>query len=125
MSRGNVRHGIMSIRDSGVKKISALETMSLQDIRELIASEPGREELRVEIVARLVLIARKMYKDMEDKVDDPSWWDKGVVSRGSSFLAELRRWMATFPEEEVTTIDAEVVRIQKAIDKGDNDKGKK
>lgn len=93
-------HGIHSFEERGEDSLTGLETMSLRALKELVRSDAGREDVKREIVARLVLIARKMFGDMEASLDNPGWWESGVVKRGGTYLAELRRWLETLPPEK-------------------------
>ena len=93
-------HGIHSLENRGAASLSALELASLRELKELVRTESGKAEVKREITARLILIARKMFSDMESKLGDPKWWEAGVVRRGATYLAELRRWMESLPPEE-------------------------
>ncbi len=93
------KHGAYAFESRGEAALSPNEVESLQELRDLVSSESGRQEVREEISARLVIIARKVFFDMEKQMGNPKWWDAGVVKRGATWIAELRRWLETFHAE--------------------------
>jgi hypothetical protein len=93
-------HGIHAMENRGAASLTDIEVATLRELKELVRTESGKAEVKREITARLVLIARKMFSDMEEKLGDPRWWEAGVVRRGATYLAELRRWMDSLPPEE-------------------------
>ena len=93
-------HGIHALENRGAASLTDLEVASIRELKELVRTESGKAEVKREITARLVVIARKMFADMEAQLGDPRWWEAGVVRRGATYLAELRRWMEALPPEE-------------------------
>lgn len=94
------KHGIHALENRGAASLTNLEIASLRELKELVRTDEGKAQVKREITARLVLIARKMFGDMETKLNDPQWWESGVVRRGATYLAELRRWMDALPTGE-------------------------
>ena len=94
-------HGIHSLEDSGPKTLNPAEIENLRELRQLVKTEPGRQEIREEIVSRLVIMARKFFGDIATAAQsERDFWNAGVVARGGTYLAELRRWLDTFPPEK-------------------------
>jgi len=105
-----VTHGVHSFEKRGEAALVPAEVASLQELRELVAYPEGREQVRQEVTARLVIICRKVFGDMEASLADPQWWEAGVVRRGGTYLAELRRWLDTFqPSQDPPMSPAEAV----------------
>jgi hypothetical protein len=106
------KHGAYAFENRGEAALAPSEVASLQELRDLVSSESGRQEVREEICARLVIIARKVFFDMEKQMGNPKWWDAGVVKRGATWIAELRRWLETFhPELETSRNVTEALEV--------------
>ena len=112
-------HGVHSFEENGPRKLEPFEIDNLRDLRELVRQGDGREELKIEIVARLTIIARKFFNDAALHQKDSNWWDSGIVGRGATYLAELRRWIELFPKDDNTRNRA--ADVLDAIMKGVND----
>jgi hypothetical protein len=95
-----VQHGIYSFENNVNRGLQPLEIDSLQELRELVHTGDGRQSIREEITARLTIIVRKVFDDLAAKKDSPAFWNEGVTTRGGTYLAELRRWLDTFPVEK-------------------------
>lgn len=110
------KHGIHAFESRGERALAPAEVARLQELRNLVRTAPGRREIREEIVARLVVIARKVFNDMEQMAGSEEWWESGVVKRGGTYLAELRRWLDTFPTQDGSQYDAELERIREVVE---------
>lgn len=66
-------HGAYVFEDCEEAALDPQEVASLRELRALVESEPGRKEVRVEIAARPVIIARKVFSDIELQADNPNW----------------------------------------------------
>lgn len=97
------KHGAYAFEKRGEPALCPSEVASLKELRELVRTYPGRQEVREEITARLVIIARKVFFDMEKQMGNPKWWESGVVKRGATWISELRRWLLSFPQETTAT----------------------
>ena len=106
-----LKHGMHSIEAREPVAMTPFDYDSLVDLRELAKTAAGRDEIKVEIVARLTLVARKFFSDVSKNADDPEWWESGAVKRGGTYLAELRRWLDTMPpDKRDDAIDAEILK---------------
>lgn len=114
-----LKHGIVALEARGESALAPAEVESLRELREMVRTHPGRQEVREEIVARLVIIARKVFNDMEQLAESPKWWEAGVVRRGGTYLAELRRWLDTFPTTDGRPKD--VTALLQGEDQDDGD----
>jgi hypothetical protein len=100
-------HGIHTFERKGPDALNPFEVDSLQELRALARTHEGRQAIREELLARLVIIDRKFFVDMQSKWNDPRFWDSGVITRGGTYLAETRRLLDTFPDkEDPNVIDA-------------------
>ena len=109
-------HGIFSFEERGPDALEPSEVASLQELRDMIDTPEGEREVVTEVKARLVIIVRKVFNDMAQLEKDPKWWDAGVVGRGGTYLAELRRWLIAFPSER-----GEAKNITEALEMLGND----
>lgn len=94
-----VSHGVHSAANRPPALMNPLDVQTLTELRDLIRSGDGRIELRLEIIARLTLVARKFFADISRNQSDPAWWNSGVVRVGGSYLSELRRWVDSMPPD--------------------------
>ena len=108
-NKAAVTHGIYSFEANGPGVLSPVEVASLQELRELAKTEQGRTEIKVEVTARLMVIVQKAFADMMESQKGPGWWNSGVVGRAGTYLAELRRWLESFPPDRGEVIDIEAV----------------
>ena len=104
-NKAAVTHGIYSFEANGPGVLSPVEVASLQELRELAMTEQGRTEIKVEVTARLTVIVQKAFADMMESQKGAGWWNSGVVGRGGTYLAELRRWLLSFPPDRGEVID--------------------
>jgi hypothetical protein len=108
-------HGIHSFEAHGPKVLAPFEVDSLQELRELVKTPSGRDDIRVEIVARLVIIARKFFSDAALHQHDNDWWEKGFINKGATYLAELRRYLDGFGASQDKTaeiIEAAIASVE-------------
>jgi hypothetical protein len=101
-------HGIYSFEAKGTNSLSPPEITRLDELRERAKTEPGRTEIKVEIIARLQIIVQKAFDDMAS-APGGNFWNSGVVGRAGSYLAELRRWLESMPPDKQNVIDAEAM----------------
>ena len=114
------KHGVFAVEARGESALAPAEVESLRELREMVRTHPGRQEIREEIVARLVIITRKVFNDMEQLASSPKWWEAGVVRRGGTYLAELRRWLDTFPTTDDQPKDVTALLKGENGDKGED-----
>ncbi len=118
-NKNALTHGIHSFEAGGERNLSPFEVESLQELRELVKTEQGRQDVKLEIIARLVIIARKLFADMQKSQNSRDWWEGGPVIRGGTYLAELRRWLEIFePPRKTDSVDVILRAIQEAQDDG-------
>jgi hypothetical protein len=110
-------HGIHTFERKGPAALSPFELDSLEELRQALATAPGRKDLKVEIIARLTIIARKFFSDGMNRWNDPRFWDSGPMARGGTYLAELRRWVESMPADDPEVLDAiEIVKQYRSDD---------
>jgi hypothetical protein len=119
-NKNAMKHGIASMDvGRGIRALEPFEMDNLQDLRALVKSGDGRAAVRDEIVARLVLICRKFFADSFNTHDSPRWWDSGPVTRGGTYLAELRRWLDSYPDDDKATVT--LIEMLRGDDTGGKD----
>ncbi len=115
-------HGIRTFEARGEAALNPFEVSNLADLRALVKTDPGRKEIKDEVVCRLVIIVRKFFADMEANHKDPNWWNSGCVARGGTYLAELRRWLDTYSnsKEEINALLLDAIRSAEEVSHGQN-----
>lgn len=95
-------HGIYAFRDNGPEALDASKVGSLQELRELVSTQPGRMELRQEMAARVALICYLAYGEMVEVADEKgkSIFDAPVTKRAGTWFAELRRLLDAWPDDD-------------------------
>ncbi len=115
-----VKHGIYSFQNRGDKSLNPQRVGRLAELRELVQTQPGRQELREELAARCALIVDLAMADLvKTHNDGHSIWTSPVIKRMGTFMAELRRVLDTFPADEVEGTAAEI--ITQAIKQNERD----
>jgi hypothetical protein len=102
------KHGIYAFRDRGEDSLTVENIKSLHDLRELVKSQPGREELRKELTARVATICWMGFGELQKAGQAGHLWTSPVVKRAATWVAELRRLLDSFPDDS-DVIDAEMV----------------
>ena len=95
-------HGIYSFRDNGPGTLAPEKVGRLAELREMVKTQPGREQIRQETTARVALITELAYAEMRDAADDgESIFDAPVTARAGTWFAELRRLLDAWPPDEL------------------------
>jgi len=105
-----VTHGIYNLENRTPEAMTPFDVSTLHELRQLLKTDAGRLDLKIEVIARLAMIARKFFSDAFDTAKAERWWESGVVGRGATYLAELRRWLDTVPAEQKDYTLIEVLR---------------
>jgi hypothetical protein len=102
------KHGIYAFRDRGEDSLTAENIKSLRDLRELVKTKPGREELRRELTARVATICWMGFGELQKAGKQGNLWNSPVIRRAATWVAELRRLLDSFPDDS-DVIDAEMI----------------
>jgi len=103
-------NGVSSLQTRAPVGMSPFDLDTLEELRHLVRTDAGRDDVKIEIIARLVLVARKFFSDAMEGPKGARWWESGVVKRGGTYLAELRRWLDTMPKQQQEATLIEVLR---------------
>lgn len=119
-------HGIDSLEARGTVTLAPAEIASLADLRALAKTEAGRTDIKVEVIARLGVIAQKFFADCEKRVGQGAdLWNSGVISRGATYLETLRRYIESMPPDRKEDVIDAVTIIEQyrtdGINEGDDD----
>jgi hypothetical protein len=95
-------HGMFSLRDSGPAKLTdPVQISRMSQLRQMAKTEPGRQEIREEITARMALICDLGYAELaRQRQAGESIWDSGVIRRLATYTAETRRLLDSFQDNE-------------------------
>jgi hypothetical protein len=102
------KHSIYAFSDRGAEALSTENVNSLNDLRELVKTHPGREELRRELTARVALVCYMGFSELSNDAQKGSIWESPVIKRAATWVAELRRLLDSYPDD-LNVIDAESV----------------
>lgn len=104
---GGRTHGMQSIAARGVAAVEELGKVErLSELRLLLATEPGRTEVRVELAARLAIICEAGFEYLRKQAeagDNTAIADgTGPIKYLSVYANSLERMLRTWPEEGET-----------------------
>lgn len=102
------KHGLYAFRDRGEDSLTAENISSLHDLRELVKTRPGRNELRMELTARLAMICWIGFSELQKEGATGNLWTSPVIRRAATYIAELRRLLDSFPDD-ADIIDAGMI----------------
>ena len=112
------KHGIYAFKDRGEESLTIENVKSLHDLRELVKTNPGRQELRQELAARVALIVYLGFNEMQKDAESGRLWRGPVIKSAATWVAELRRLLDSFPEDS-DIIDAN--EVLNAVENGYKD----
>ena len=103
-------HGMRGLEISGPKSLDSAKYDRLSDLRRIVATHPGRQELRQELAARVALLVEIGFHELvKTHEDGKSIWESPVIGRYSTYLAELRRVLETFPADDIPASASDVI----------------
>ena len=100
-NRKAVSHGIHAFQDNGPNRLQPAQINRLAELRELVKEEPGRQELRQELTARMALICELGFAHLRERTEaGDDIWSSGIIRRLATYVAETRRLLDSFQPEQ-------------------------
>ena len=113
-------HGVYAVRDRGDQAVvDPKQIARLADLRRMAKSHDGRQELKEELLSRVVLICDLGFSELHKTVESgKSIWETPSIKRLATYLAEARRLLDSFPKGDEKVVDAVTVLedIRKVVD---------
>ena len=107
----SVKHGIDAFRTRGPGRLqdpASIERYS--ELKRLLATQPGREDLRIELGARAFLLVEMGFSELHRVYETGGdLWESPVIRRYATFLAECRRILSDWPDSEQALESANVI----------------
>ena len=117
------KHGVNSLLNSGPDKLTdPVKITRMAELRQLVKSEPGRQEIRAELTARMALLCDLGFSYLGQQVeveDGADIWSLDVIKRLATYTAETRRLLDSFSAELPVGFDAEHDRIKQVLEHDD------
>ena len=113
------KHGVNSLLNSGPDKLTdPVKITRMAELRQLVKSEPGRQEIRAELTARMALLCDLGFSYLGQQVEVEAGadiWSLDVIKRLATYTAETRRLLDSFTELPVG-FSAEQDRIKQVLE---------
>ncbi len=88
------KHGVHSFKNRGENALDPTKKERLSELRRLLAEEPGRQEYRLELTARMAMICELGFSHLgEQEAAGVEIWEGGIIRRLATYVAETRRLM--------------------------------
>ena len=109
------KHGIYSLQDRGPEALEPAERSRYQELRELVKSQPGREEFREELLSTTMLIVEMGVSELRHTNDlGQSIWTVPVIKALASYINSAARLIDSFPKDDLKSVRmAQVVEEMK------------
>ena len=111
------KHGVDSLLNSGPDKLAdPTQITRMAELRQLVKTEPGRQEIRAELTARMALLTALGFSYLAQQVEaGADIWSLDVIKRLATYTAETRRLLDSFSELPVG-FSAENDRIKQVLE---------
>ena len=108
-------HGIYAFQDRGEESLEPANIGRLAELRRLVKTYRGRQELRQELFARTMLICDIAYGELRTTSEQGiSIMENPVIRIASTWYALANRILDSFPEEDREGLSSDI--IQQALD---------
>ena len=116
------RHGAYILRDRGESALTPAGKSRLQELKEQLASEPGRIEYRRDLAAFLALMVEMATSNIREKAEEgKDIWSLSPVSRLPTYINGLIKLLDHWPkEEDDRDITAVLQGVAKDTDHGED-----
>ena len=111
-----IKHGIYAIENRGSASLGDTEQMTYRELREALRQPAAREEIKLELMARLATMMRVGFSEMERLSEQgQDVFAAPVIGRLGTYLNLLARLLGTFPPQQRDTLAEEILRIQELV----------
>ncbi len=110
------KHGIYAIEARGEAALDEVAAMDYQELRQALRDPQAREEIKLELMARLTIMMRVGFDQMgvvAERGGDP--FGTPVVGRLGTYMNLLARLLGSFPVNRPDSLADEVDRIKALI----------
>lgn len=80
-------------------KLTEEEHISIADLKRRLRESPNRNDLRLELTARLAELHKKIWADIQERMNSGEDYDR-LIGRAQGVAGELRRLLATLDDRE-------------------------
>lgn len=114
-------HGLHAVQERGPAALTIeVEQMRYRELREALRQPAAREEIKLELMARLTTMMRVGFSEMESMAQqgrDP--FGAPVVGRLGTYLNLLARLLNSFPQAKPDSLAEEIEKIQRLVAEAD------
>ena len=113
------KHGMKAVEARGREALDPAEVQRLEDLRELLATEPGRMEVRGELAARVAIIVERGFQWLGVNGEEHFAKGTGPLKYLGVYSGLLARLLDNWPELDGGERVIELERIQKVLEDHD------
>ena len=111
-----IKHGIYAIENRGAASLAETEQMTYRELRQTLRQPAAREEIKLELMARLTTMMRVGFSEMERLSEQGlDVFAAPVVGRLGTYLNLLARLLGSYPPQQRDTLTEEIRRIQELV----------
>ncbi len=112
------KHGIYAFENRGEDALDPPRIERLSELRQMLAEEPGRQEYRLELTARMALICDLGFSHLKLQAEaGEEIWEGGIIRRLATYVAETRRLLDScgdqLPPGSAAEIIAKVIKSER------------
>jgi len=119
-AQSNIKHGMGAVAARGRDALDPAEVQRLEDLRELLATEPGRIEVRQELAARVAIIVERGFQWLGANGEEHFAKGTGPLKYLGVYSGLLARLLDSWPELDGGERVIELERIQKVLEDHDS-----
>ena len=110
------KHGIYALENRGATSLTETEQMTYSELREALRQPEMREEIKLELMARLATMMRFGFAEMERLSEQGrDVFDAPVTGRLGTYLNLLARLLGSYPSQKQDALAEEIRRIQQLV----------
>ena len=103
-------HGIHAFEKRGEDALDPPRIERLSELRQIMAEEPGRQDYRLELTARMALICELGFSHLKLQAEaGEDIWEGGIIRRLATYVAETRRLLDSCGDQLPPGSAAEII----------------
>ncbi len=111
------KHSIHAFEGRGEKALDPSRIERLTELRQQLAVEPGREEYRLELTARMAMICELGFAHLRQQAEaGDDIWEGGIIRRLATYVGETRRLLESIdggpPQDTAAAIIARAIKSE-------------
>jgi hypothetical protein len=98
-------HGVYALRDRGPESLEPAQRSRYQELREMVKSQPGREEFREELLATVMMIVDLGVGELRQASElGQGIWTTPIIKSLASYVNSAARLIDSFPINDMKSV---------------------